>query len=159
MGDPFRDQVAECGRWLEELGLAPDTGEPRPQKALAAAGRRVVDVASLARSDWVITTGPVDYVREATMSTCRRAGFSPRVVAEGDEFAVTQGYVAVGLGVALAPVLALGAVREHVVVRRLRTPPEPRHIWLATRSALADQPAVRQMIAALRAAAGTPARP
>ncbi len=123
------------------------------------ARRRVVDVASLARSDWVITTGPVDYVREATMSTCRRAGFSPRVVAEGDEFAVTQGYVAVGLGVALAPVLALGAVREHVVVRRLRTPPEPRHIWLATRSALADQPAVRQMIAALRAAAGTPARP
>lgn len=122
------------------------------------ARRRVVDVASLARSDWVVTTGPVDYVREATMSTCRRAGFSPRVVAEGDEFAVTQGYVAVGLGVALAPVLALGAVREHVVVRRLRTPPEPRHIWLATRPTLADQPAVRQMIAALRAAAEGPPR-
>ncbi len=122
------------------------------------ARRRVVDVASLARSDWVVTTGTVDYVREATMSTCRRAGFSPRVVAEGDEFAVTQGYVAVGLGVALAPVLALGAVREHVVVRRLRTPPEPRHIWLATRPTLADQPAVRQMIAALRAAAGGPPR-
>jgi DNA-binding transcriptional LysR family regulator len=122
------------------------------------ARRRTLDVADLATNDWVVTTGPVDYVREATVSTCRRAGFSPRLVAEGDEFAVTQGYVAAGLGVALVPVLALGAVREHVVVRRLRTPPEPRHIWLATRPPLAGQPAVSRMIAALRAAAGSPLR-
>jgi len=42
VGDPFRDQVAECSRWLDELGLAPDTGEPRAQKALAATGRKVL---------------------------------------------------------------------------------------------------------------------
>jgi DNA-binding transcriptional LysR family regulator len=116
--------------------------------------RRVVDLPALATTDWIVTTGPADYVREATMTACRRAGFTPRLVAEGDEFAVTQGYVAAGLGAALVPVLALGAVREHVLVRKLRTPPEPRHIWLATRPALASQPAVHRMIAALKAAAG-----
>lgn len=123
------------------------------------ARRRVVDLAALADSDWVVTTGPADYVREATVSSCRRAGFAPKLVADSDEFPVTQGYVAAGLGVAIAPVLALGAVREGVVVRRLRTPPEPRHIWLATRPHLLEQPAVRQMIEALRDAAATPVRP
>lgn len=122
------------------------------------ARRRVVDLAALADSDWVVTTGPADYVREATVSSCRRAGFAPRLVADSDEFPVTQGYVAAGLGVAIAPVLALGAVREGVVVRRLRTPPEPRHIWLATRPQLIEQPAVQKMIAALCEAAATPVR-
>jgi len=118
------------------------------------ARRRVVDLGALATTDWIATTGPATYVREATVTACRRAGFTPRFVAEGDEFAVTQGYVAAGLGTALVPVLALGAVREHVRVRKLRTPPEPRHIWLATRPVLAGQPAVRRMITALKAAAG-----
>ncbi len=120
------------------------------------ARRRVVDLTGLATTDWVVTTGPADYVRDATVAACRRAGFTPRIVAEGDEFAVTQGYVAAGLGASLVPVLALGAVREHVLVRKLRTPPEPRHIWLATRPSLAAQPAVHRMISALKAAAGLP---
>jgi DNA-binding transcriptional LysR family regulator len=117
------------------------------------ARRRVVELAALATTDWVVTTGLADYVRDATVTACRRAGFTPQVVAEGDEFAVTQGYVAAGLGAALVPVLALGAVREHVLVRKLRTPPQPRHIWLATRPTLAAEPAVQHMIRALRAAA------
>jgi DNA-binding transcriptional LysR family regulator len=114
---------------------------------------RLVDLADLAGTGWIVTSGRPDYVRDVTVAACRRAGFSPRFVAEGDEFAVTQGYVAAGLGVALAPLLALDAVRQHVVVRRLRHPPDPRHIWLATRPAIADQPAVRRMVDALQAAA------
>jgi DNA-binding transcriptional LysR family regulator len=117
------------------------------------ARRRAVDLAALATTDWIVTTGPADYVRDATITACRKAGFTPRLIAEGDEFAVTQGYVAAGLGAALVPILALGAVREHVVVRKLRVPPDPRHIWLATRPPLTHQPAVRHMIAALVAAA------
>jgi len=116
--------------------------------------RRLVDLPDLADDDWVVTTGPADYIRNDMVDACRRAGFSPRVVAEGYEFAVTQGYVAAGLGVALIPLLGLSAVQEHVAVRKLRQPPEPRHIWLATRPTLVDQPPVRRMIAALRAAAG-----
>jgi DNA-binding transcriptional LysR family regulator len=117
------------------------------------AARRTIDLAALAASDWIVTTGPANYVREVTITTCRRAGFSPRIVAEADEFAVTQGYVAASLGVAFVPLLALGAVREHVAVRRLKTPPEARHIWVATRPAIATEPAVESMITALGHAA------
>jgi DNA-binding transcriptional LysR family regulator len=117
------------------------------------AARRTIDLAALAASDWIVTTGPANYVREATITACRRAGFSPRIVAEADEFAVTQGYVAASLGVAFVPLLALGAVREQVVVRRLKTPPEARHIWVTTRPAVATEPAVASMINALRHAA------
>ncbi|HEY6794888.1 MAG TPA: LysR family transcriptional regulator [Kineosporiaceae bacterium] len=117
------------------------------------ARRRVVPVEALAEVDWVVTTGPSDYVRDTTVAMCRRAGFIPRVIAEGDEFNVTQGYVAAGLGAALVPLLALGAVRGEVAVRRLTPPPRPRHIWLATRATLADQPVVARMIDALQAAA------
>jgi DNA-binding transcriptional LysR family regulator len=117
------------------------------------ARRRVVKLEDLAQADWIVTTGPDDYVRRTTIAICRRAGFSPTVIAEGDEFPVTQGYVAAGLGVALVPLLALGAVRHGVVVRRLGPAPAPRHIWLATRPALRDQPPVRQLAEALQDAA------
>ena len=122
--------------------------------------RRTVPLEALADTDWIVTTGPPDYVREVTVAVCRRAGFTPRIIAEADEFNVTQGYVAAGLGVALVPLLALGAVRNGVAVRRLAPPPRPRHIWLATRPALLSQPVVRQLIDALRSAtAELPAAP
>lgn len=117
------------------------------------ARRRVVPMEALSGTDWIVTIGPPDYVRETTIAICRRAGFSPQIIAEADEFPVTQGYVAAGLGVALVPRLALGAVRGGVVVRRLSPAPRPRHIWLATRPALAEQPAVRRMVEALLTAA------
>jgi DNA-binding transcriptional LysR family regulator len=122
------------------------------------AGRRTVPLQDLADTDWIVTTGPADYVMKVTVEACRAAGFAPRVVAEADEFQVTQGYVAAGLGAALMPLLALGAVRGGVAVRRLRNPPPPRHIWLATRPALSEQPAVMLMVEALRAAAVRAAR-
>jgi DNA-binding transcriptional LysR family regulator len=118
-----------------------------------SARRRVVRITDLVEADWVITTGPDDYVRRTTVAICRRAGFEPRVVAESDEFPVTQGYVAAGLGVSLVPLLALGALRRGVTVRRLDPPPAPRHIWVATRSTLREQPGVLAMVAALRSAA------
>lgn len=119
------------------------------------AKRRTVPVEALATTDWIVTTGPPDYVRETTVAICRRAGYTPRIIAEADEFPVTQGYVAAGLGAALVPLLALGAVRSGVAVRKLVPPPRPRHIWLATRPALAEQPVVAQLISALRAAASS----
>ena len=66
---------------------------------------------------------------QAFLPLCRRSGYAPRIVAQGDGFSVTQGYVSVGLGVALAPVLALGAIRRHVVVRKLsKAPPASLHL-------------------------------
>jgi DNA-binding transcriptional LysR family regulator len=117
------------------------------------ARRRVVPVEALSGTDWVVTVGPVDYVRETTIAVCRRAGFDPRITAEADEFSVTQGYVSAGLGAALVPRLALGAVRTGIVVRRLSPAPRPRHIWAATRRSLAEQPAVNRLVQALLQAA------
>lgn len=117
------------------------------------AKRRRVPLEELAAEEWIVTAGPDDYVQRTTVEHCRRAGFEPRVIAESDEFPVTQGYVAVGLGVSLVPLLALGAVRRGVAVRRLAPAPAPRHIWLATRPALREHPPVMQMVEALRAAA------
>ena len=73
-------------------------------------------------------------------------------------FPVTQGYVAAGMGVSLVPLLALVAVRQAVVVRRVEPAPEPRHIWLATRPALRNQPTVLAMVDALRLAAARAGR-
>lgn len=117
------------------------------------ARRRTVPVEALADTDWIVTAGPPDYVRETTVAICRRAGFIPRIIAEADEFGVTQGYVAAGLGAALMPLLALGAVRPGVAVRRLGPAPVPRHIWLATRPALASQSGVARLVGALQQAA------
>jgi DNA-binding transcriptional LysR family regulator len=117
------------------------------------ARRRIIDVADLADTGWIIAAGPSDYVRDTTVTLARRAGYTPRVVAEADDFNAAQGYVSVGLGVCLAPLLALGAVRRHVIVRSLRQPPDPRHIWLITRPALRHQASLRGLTAALRTAA------
>lgn len=117
------------------------------------ARRRVVRLADLADEDWIVTTGPDDYVRATMTDVCRRVGFTPRVVAESDEFPVTQGYVAAGMGVSLVPRLALAAVRQGVVARRLSPEPEPRHIWLATRPSLRQEPTVCAMVRALQQAA------
>ena len=117
------------------------------------ARRRRVHLEELVDQDWIVTSGPVDYVRQTTLAACRRAGFSPRFVAESDEFPVTQGYVAAGMGVSLVPQLALGALRRGVVVRRLEPPPAPRHIWLATRASLRSHPPVARMVDALQSAA------
>jgi DNA-binding transcriptional LysR family regulator len=123
------------------------------------ARRRTVDVDALADEDWVVTAGPIDYVRHTTSAICRRAGFTPRFVAESDEFPLTQGYVAAGIGVALVPELALGAVRPDVAVRRLAPPPEPRHIWAVTRGSLRNHQPVVRMVAALQAASRGRRRP
>jgi len=123
------------------------------------ARRRQVDLTQLAGDDWVSTLGGgYDYVRETTLAACRRAGFTPRIVAQADEFPATQGYVAAGLGVALVPVLALGALHEGVVVRRLLDKTAPRHVWAVTRPSAAQLAPVRAMLAALHHAAATQRR-
>ena len=79
-------------------------------------------------------------------------------MAQADEFPATQGYVAAGLGVALAPVLALGAVHVGVVVKRLAFDLPPRHVWAVTRPSIAGLAPVAAMIRALRGAAAAQRR-
>ena len=58
-----------------------------------------VTLDQLADQDWILPSAgrPHRVVMEAL---CRRAGFDPRVAVESDDWAVTAGFVALGLGIA-----------------------------------------------------------
>jgi DNA-binding transcriptional LysR family regulator len=77
----------------------------------------------------------------------------PTFVAHAVEFPAAQAYVAAGIGVGLVPVLALGTVHRGVVVRRLRSEPEPRHVWVVTRPSVASSATVVATVQALKLAA------
>jgi len=112
-----------------------------------------VELTDLAHEDWVAAMGGNGFCRDDTIDLCRRAGFTPRFVAHAVEFPAAQAYVAAGIGVGLVPVLALGTVHRGVSIRRLRREPEPRHVWVVTRPAIATTPTVLETVDALRRAA------
>lgn len=116
------------------------------------AGDDTVELTDLAAYDWVAAMGGNGFCRDDTVDLCRRAGFSPRFVAHAVEFPAAQAYVATGIGVGLVPELALGTKHDGVVIRPLRRPTEPRHVWVVTRPAVARTPSVVATIEALRIA-------
>jgi DNA-binding transcriptional LysR family regulator len=117
------------------------------------ADQDTVELTELAHEDWVAAMGGNGFCRDDTIDLCRRAGFTPRFVAQAVEFPAAQAYVAAGIGVGLVPVLALGAVHRGVAIRRLRREPEPRHVWVVTRPTIAATATVAATVKALRLAA------
>jgi DNA-binding transcriptional LysR family regulator len=77
---------------------------------------------------------------------CDRAGFSPHVAFETDDYQAMQGYVAAGVGVALIPDLGLTSMREDVVVRSLGSHPPVRRIYAATTTGGYRSPATAAML-------------
>jgi DNA-binding transcriptional LysR family regulator len=111
------------------------------------AAHRVVDLATLATEQWIGVNSCPGYCQQVVNQACLQAGFKPRYGLEADEYPTAQGFVAAGLGVALIPLLALGAaVHSGVVVRRLKGDQPVRQVWSATRAAIADQVPVRTML-------------
>ena len=83
---------------------------------------------------------------------CGLAGFRPNVVAETDDFDVQLALVRAGVGVALVPHLALD--RRPVGVTLLEVDPSiERHLFLAVRVTLRDDPGVQRLTGALKSAA------
>jgi DNA-binding transcriptional LysR family regulator len=120
------------------------------------ARRKVIGLVELAGEAWVETLCGTGFCKEVSQEAFRQAGFVPRRAVEASEYWPAQSFVAAGLGIALIPTLALGALHEGVVVRRLDKGSEPvRHVWAVTRPAVADRTAVRVMLAALEAAAAS----
>lgn len=118
------------------------------------AARRFVDLGVLAAEPWVAVKSCPGYCLEVVDEACQQAGFAPRYALEADEYPTAQGFVAAGLGVALVPLLALGAsVHPGVVVRRLKGQQPVREIWAVTRPAIAERVPVQAMLGALKAAA------
>jgi DNA-binding transcriptional LysR family regulator len=64
--------------------------------------QRVIDLADLAGEPWVGSEPPGPCL-EPIIDACAAAGFSPNFVAQSEDYATGQGFVAAGLGVSLIP--------------------------------------------------------
>ena len=82
---------------------------------------------------------------------CRSAGFVPDVPFHANDWGnFLAAYVSAGLGVAMAPELALSAFGPDVVARNLFDVPVTRRIYAAARRGGLARPALAAMVEALR---------
>jgi LysR family transcriptional regulator, transcription activator of glutamate synthase operon len=80
------------------------------------AGCETIRFTELAEAPWVLS--PENYeLREATLSACLRAGFTPRVILDGGETDTLLRFVAAGIGIALVPRLAMQGLNDLVPLR------------------------------------------
>ena len=116
-------------------------------------GRRTVALCDLAGDPWVATASARCNARAVITTACTDAGFEPRFAIEAEEFSTVVGFVGAGLGVALVPLLALGAIPDTVRVRPLRSNEPVRHVYAVTRRSTARDPIVEAVVDALRVSA------
>ncbi|MEV4423499.1 LysR family transcriptional regulator [Patulibacter sp. NPDC049589] len=109
------------------------------------AARRRIRLEELRDDSWIL--GRRDYVPDEAIfeRACRRAGFDPQMAFESDDYLAIQGFVAAGVGVALAPDMSLVTLRDDVVVRDLEDPPH-RRVVAAVDSRAWRSPAVDAML-------------
>jgi DNA-binding transcriptional LysR family regulator len=117
------------------------------------ARRRRLRLADIANAPWVQTASVPGPCQDVILGSCERAGFRPQVAVEADDYPTTQGLVAAGVGVALVPGLALGAVHPAVVVRPIGEDRPVRHIHAIVRNAGSLHPTMRTFLDALLDAA------
>lgn len=110
--------------------------------------QRVVDLADLAGEPWVGSEPPGPCL-EPIIGACAAAGFSPDFVAQSEDHATAQGFVAAGLGVSLIPGLGLATRHPGVAIRRVRRPEPIRKIHAAVREISLGQPALRALVDSL----------
>lgn len=110
-----------------------------------AARKARVRIETLREEEWVVRAEHP--VADVLRRVCREAGFEPRVAFAANDYQETQGMVAAGIGVALAPRLALGALRPDVVALPLEGNPATRRILLAYLASRRLSPAAQQAIA------------
>ncbi len=117
------------------------------------AKKRVLDLADLADEPWIGNEWPAGPCLRVMLDACAAAGFSPNLVVESEDYTTAQGFVAAGLGISVIPQMGLGSRHPGVVVRKLRRPEPIRAIHAAVRESSMNQPALRDLIEALREAA------
>jgi DNA-binding transcriptional LysR family regulator len=98
-----------------------------------AAKRRAVPLDALADEYWITSTARSS-CHEFVARSCRASGFEPHVGFESDDHGVWQGLVAAGVGVALAPDLALENLHPGVVARPVALHPLKRRIYVSFRA-------------------------
>jgi DNA-binding transcriptional LysR family regulator len=116
------------------------------------ARRPLVALEELAGETWIGGTPGGAYAR-IVLHSCRVAGFEPRVVFGSDDYNAVQAFVAVGLGVAILPRLALVVLRPGLARVALADPPV-RRIAAARLAASFRSTATTSMLAVLKDVAG-----
>ncbi|WP_433873441.1 LysR family transcriptional regulator [Saccharopolyspora sp. CA-218241] len=114
----------------------------------------VVSLAELAGQEWIIRADNHP-VAEVLRRSCRLAGFEPAISYESHDYQEAQAMVAAGLGIAVAPRLALTNRRHDVRLLGFATdvPAPTRRILLARTAQRAPTPAVTAMSGELRSVA------
>jgi molybdate transport repressor ModE-like protein len=110
------------------------------------ARRRRVRLGELADEHWIIRADAHPGA-EVLVRACRAAGFEPTVSFEAHDYQEAQAMVAVGLGVALIPRLALTSVRDDVTAITLGDTAPIRRVLLARLADRWHTPASDAMIA------------
>jgi DNA-binding transcriptional LysR family regulator len=110
-----------------------------------------VELADLAREPFIEGAGEETPASLILMAACQRAGFEPRIAFNSGNFHVVQELVAIGVGVALVPALALVRPHPDVLIRAIAPPAPARRVGVAYRQAAADQAHVAALLVVLRA--------
>ncbi|SOD58965.1 DNA-binding transcriptional regulator, LysR family [Streptomyces zhaozhouensis] len=111
----------------EPLYLVTRADQPDAEAAAPVAPASAGELAAHAGDSWI---AGCERCRAHLVSVCERAGFSPRITFETDDYVAVQALVAAGLGVSVVPGLALAAHRD----ARVRAAPlagEMRRVALA----------------------------
>ncbi|GAA2202595.1 LysR family transcriptional regulator [Sinomonas flava] len=137
----------------DELTVTPLMSDPTVllvprEHPLADAGP--VRVADLRDQEWVVRDEHP--VADVLSRVCRDAGFEPRVAFAANDYQETQGMVAAGIGIALAPQLALSALRPDIVSVPIERSPN-RRILLAHLASRRLSPAGQQAAVVFRSTA------
>ncbi|MEU4995943.1 LysR family transcriptional regulator [Streptomyces sp. NPDC021622] len=96
------------------------------------AGQTHVRLEDLRQDNWIGAADPGDPCDRALARACAKHSFQPVHTLRTDDYAVVQGFVAAGAGVAVIPRLALGTPHPDVVLRQLEGEPLAREISVVT---------------------------
>jgi DNA-binding transcriptional LysR family regulator len=112
------------------------------------AGRAAIRLRDLADDGWIqaVQAGPTGITYQA----CLAAGFEPRIVALSDHAPITQGLIALGVGVALVSSLSVPHARRDVVIRPLKPSGPKRDVFAVTLPGRLPPPAIAEMVAILK---------
>jgi DNA-binding transcriptional LysR family regulator len=116
------EALGEPGVELERTHLLEDRFDLVVPDGHPLAGRASVALSELAGETW-IGGAPDSAYGAIVLHSCRAAGFEPRFAFGSDAYNAVQAFVAVGLGIAVLPDLALTFLRPGLRRVRLASPP------------------------------------
>ncbi len=138
--EPIADRAIECRHLLDDpMYVCLPAQHPVARKSR-------LRLRDLAEESWIMgvtCSCPDGMILERA---CQAAGFEPRLAFQSDDYSAIQGFVAAGVGVCMIPDLALAAVREDVVIRRLEGRAPLRRVLAATLAGGFVSPAAAAML-------------